>query len=103
VSYRLSGFATVRFAVEQLTKGRISKRRCARPTAGNRRGRSCTITKALTTRFTYGGVSRRNGFRFTGRLGGKPLIAGDYNLVATPLASDGKAGTPQRARFTIVR
>jgi hypothetical protein len=33
----------------------------------------------------YGGVSGRNGFRFT------------------PLAADGKTGTPQRARFTIVR
>jgi hypothetical protein len=51
----------------------------------------------------YGGVSGRNGFRFTGRLGSKPLKAGDYSLVATPLASDGKTGTPQRARFTIVR
>jgi RTX calcium-binding nonapeptide repeat (4 copies) len=103
VSYRLSGFATVRFAVEQLTKGRISKGRCARPTGSNRRGKSCTMTKALKTRFTYGGVSGRNGFRFTGRLGSRPLNAGDYNLVATPLAADGKTGTPQRARFTIVR
>lgn len=48
-------------------------------------------------------ISGRNGFRFTGRLGSKPLKAGDYSLVATPLASDGKTGTPQRARFTIVR
>jgi hypothetical protein len=103
VRYRLSGFATVRFAVEQLSKGRISKDRCARPTASNRRGKSCTITKALKARFTYGGVSGRNSFSFTGRLNAKALKPGDYNLVATPLAADGKAGTPQRARFTIVR
>jgi len=101
VRYRLSGFATVRFAVEQVTKGRLSKGRCARPSKSNREGKACTLVATLPGRFTHGGARGRNSFRFTGRLRGKALKAGAYRLVATALAADGKAGTPQRARFTI--
>ena len=48
------------------------------------------------------GKAGANTFKFTGRVGGKALGAGSYNLIATPAAAGATKGKPVRARFTIV-
>jgi hypothetical protein len=62
-----------------------------------RRGRK---PKMLRGRLRRVGTAGLNGFRFTGRLRGRPLKPGRYLLTATPTGV-GKAGKTRRAKFRI--
>jgi hypothetical protein len=100
VRYTLNEAAVVRFTVVQPEPGRSSHGRCAKPTKANRRARGCTRTVTLRGSFTRSGVAGVNSFRFTGRLQGRRLKRGKYELVATPSAG-GKTGRAKSAPFQI--
>jgi hypothetical protein len=76
--------------------------RCAKPAAVNRRALRCLRVVTLPGSFTRAGLTGRNRFRFAGRLSGRRLRPGAYELVATPSAG-GKAGLAASASFRIIK
>jgi uncharacterized delta-60 repeat protein len=102
VSFKLNRAASVRFAVERAGRGRRIAGRCVRATLGNRAKRSCTRYTRLAGGFSQAGVVGSNRFRFTGRVGGRPLRPAGYRLVATSTA-DGLRGDAKRVRFRVKR
>jgi hypothetical protein len=101
VNYKLSIAARVTFTVERPGAGRLVKGRCVAPKRANRHDRACTRLVRV------GGFARRstsgaNSFLFNGRIRGRALAPGPYQLIATPTAS-GQTGAPKSAAFRIVR
>ena len=102
VAYTLNEAADVRFAVVQLLPGRRGRGGiCAKPTTANSSSRRCVRRVTRPGRFTASGGAGANGFRFTGRLAGRKLTPGRYQLVATP-AAVGATGQAARASFRVV-
>jgi virginiamycin B lyase len=105
VTYTLRAPARVRFTVKRPKPGRLmvvrksksksKSRRCAAPGKGNRHGKPCTRFVALPGSFTLLGHRGKNHFRFRGRIGGRSLKPGRYQLAATPkiFAVTGKIAT----------
>ena len=91
----------MRFSVEVSLAGRRRAGRCL-PERLARRGPRCVRQVRERGHFTHTGRAGINSFRFTGRLANRALKPGNYVLVATPLAPDGRSGTPQRARFRVL-
>ena len=102
VTYDLSAAARVRFTIKRVLAGRRRGGRC-RPPSDAPRGRRCERRVRVRGSFTHRGTAGLNRFRFTGRLGGRPLRPGRYQLQATPLTSSGRPGSPRRATFAIRR
>jgi hypothetical protein len=106
VTYTVNVPAAMRFTVRQLLPGRRrgsgKKARCVRETRSSRRARRCTRTVSLKGSFTQLAKAGVNSFHFSGRLGGKRLKPGRYQLVATPSAA-GRLGKPATVAFRIVR
>lgn len=100
VSYRLNLPASVRFTAERASKGRRVGRLCVAKRKSNRKRRGCVRYIALRGNFTLQGRVGSNGFRFSGRIGGRKLQRGGYRLVATPTAG-GRVGTVGRKGFRI--
>jgi hypothetical protein len=100
VSYTLSSPATVPFTVKRRAPGRRANGRCAKPTNRNKRQRGCTRLLSLPGKISVSGASGANSFTFRGRIGGKRLGPGSYQLTATPQAN-GQAGTSQTIKFKI--
>jgi hypothetical protein len=108
VSYRLSEVARVELTVERALPGRRKrvrgKARCVRPTGTlvRRKAKRCTRHKPAG-RLTRNGTAGNNGFRFTGRIGTRPLRPGRYRLRATATDPAGNSSRPSTRRFRIVR
>ncbi len=100
VSYTLNVAARVRFTVLRLVGGRHVGRRCVAQTKRNRKRRHCTRAVPVRGSFTLRGSAGGNSFHFTGRLNGKRLAAGLYQLIATP-SVNGRSGTAARKTFRI--
>ena len=103
VTYRLSEAATVTFTVERPTAGRKVGRRCVAPNRSNRRKPRCTRYVAVRGSFTHRGRAGSNSFKFTGRVGGRKLSPGSYQLVAVAKDAAGNRSAQKRANFRIVR
>jgi uncharacterized repeat protein (TIGR01451 family) len=97
VSFTLSRAADVNFTVLRLRRG---VRRGGRCIVASTARRPCTVAMPVHGKFTVAGAEGRKRFRFTGRLGGRSLASGRYQLVAIPLAG-GRPGPPARAPFRI--
>ena len=106
VTYSVNVSAAMRFTVRQILSGRRRgsgrKARCVPVTRANRRARKCTRTVTLKGSFSQLARAGVNSFHFSGRLGGKRLKPGRYQLVATPTAG-GKTGKPATVAFRIIR
>ena len=94
--YALTAAASVTFTVERALKGRRVGGKCRKQTEANRGKKRCTRYQALKSGFVLQGAAGDNGFRFSGRIGGKALKPGKYRLVALADTS------VKRAAFTIV-
>jgi uncharacterized repeat protein (TIGR01451 family) len=86
VVYTLSGAAAVKFTVSRLRRGKHV---------------------AMRGSFEQKGGLGRNGFRFSGRLAGRALKPGRYELVATPerwwaLGKPHQSGVPDQAGFVAI-
>ena len=102
VSFALNRAATVVYRVARRLPGRRVAGRCRKPTRLNAGARRCTRLVRLRGSFRRAGETGPNRFRFTGRLRGRRLRPGSYQLRARP-AADGVSGAVRRARFRIVR
>lgn len=107
VSYRVTARAAMRFKVRQARSGRRQKAsgktaRCVAPTRGNRKAAKCIRTVTLAGSFTQMAKKGTNSLRFTGRLRGRGLKRGAYELVATPRVGS-KTGRSATSRFRITR
>ncbi len=97
VSYSLSAAGTVGFTVERRGAGRKVGGKCRKRTSANAARKRCDLR--LKGSFKHQGAAGPNSFVFTGRLKGRKLAPGRYNLVAKPAGAGAKAS---RAKFRIV-
>ena len=81
VSYALSAAGTVEFSVERKIAGRkvgqTLREEDAKPT---RPTRNAPLYKKIKGSFSVTGAAGQNSFKFSGRIGGKPLKPGSYRL-----------------------
>jgi hypothetical protein len=97
VSYSLSAPGSVDLSVERLTGGRRAGKKCVKQTAANKAHKKCSFYKPIKGSFSVTGAGGPNSFKFSGRIGGKPLKPGSYRLT-------GAAGDAARkAVFKIVK
>jgi hypothetical protein len=101
VAYTLNVQATVTFALTQKLPGRMVTSGCVGQTKHNKHHKHCTRSVNLRGTITTTGSAGSDSFTFNGKLAGKRLRPGVYQLTATPSAA-GKLGTPSSATFTIV-
>jgi hypothetical protein len=97
VSYSLSATGSVEFSVERKSAGRKAGKKCVKQTAANKAHKKCSFYKPLKGSFSVTGATGSNSFRFSGRLGGKPLKPGSYRLTAAA------GGAAKKAVFKIVK
>jgi FG-GAP repeat len=85
VTYSLNEAGALRFTVLRASPGRaLASGRCGKPTRANRRRARCTRYASVPGSFELSGSAGYNHFRFTGRLDGRKLPPGRYDLVASP-------------------
>ena len=105
VTFRLTATATVRFSVVALEQGRrlkkAGKTRCVKAKGKISKKLSCTRHLPMTGSFVDGGGAGATSFRFTGRLAGKSLAPGRYELLAT--LAGGPANATRRVGFVVER
>ena len=103
VTYRLSEPGVVSFAVGRLSRGRLRGRRCTAARGRVPRRLRCTRSVRVRGSFTRRSRRGRNRFGFTGRIGGRTLAPGAYQLLARPRDRRRNAGVVADAAFRIVR
>jgi hypothetical protein len=101
LTYTLNQAATITLTLRQRAPGRKVKGRCAKRTKKNHKQARCTRLVAVPGSITLAGKSGPNEFAFAGRIGGRRLGPGSYQLTASP-AANGHTGTPQAVTFRIV-
>jgi hypothetical protein len=89
ISYGDAQAATVTFTVLSKTKGRTQGKACKKPSKANKHGKHCTLLVTVGS-FTHTDVAAANKLHFSGRLKGKELAKGSYELLATPSNASGK-------------
>lgn len=103
VAYRVSEPGLVSFTVRRLKGGRLRGRRCvASRGAGIPRGRRCTRSIRVRGSFRQRSRRGRNRFGFTGRVGGRTLSPGAYQLLARPRDRRGNSGAVVDGAFRVV-
>ena len=101
ISYTDSQAATTTFVVRQPAgKGVLSGGKCVKPKHGAAHGKTCTRYKTVGS-FRHTDLAGKNRFRFTGRVRGRALKPGRYQLLSTPRNSAGESGTSHTNNFTI--
>jgi uncharacterized delta-60 repeat protein len=101
VSYTDSVAATTTFTVARAMPGRKRGKSCVKPTRSNAKAKRCTRYVRVRGSFKHVDNVGKNGFRFTGRVGQKPLKPGRYRLSAAPKLA-GRSGKVARFAFRIV-
>ena len=97
VHYELNIPGRVAFTIKRLAPGRRVNGRCARPTNENKRHKRCTRPVRVPGKITLNGVAGAHTFTFRGRIGGRELRPGTYQLIASP-----SSGTPRTVKFQTV-
>ena len=109
VSYSLSAAASVSFTLQKLTTGRKVGKKCVKQTSQNEGHGKCPLAKPVKGSFSQSGVAGQNTFKFSGRIGGRSLAPGRYELVASAAApsnarrsrSSNSAPTTTRTRVSV--
>jgi hypothetical protein len=98
VSYTLNTGAGLTLTFERLVAGHKAAGRCVASANGHRKGPKCTLLVRVRGSLTAHGTAGANSLVFNGRVSGRALAAGSYELIATPTgATSGGATT----RFTV--
>jgi hypothetical protein len=84
ISYTLNVAATVTLTLKRQVAGRKVNGRCVKPTTGNRKHRKCARLVNVPGTLTVAGQAGANQFSFDGKIGGRQLGSGAYQLTATP-------------------
>ena len=103
VAYRVSEPGVVSFIVRRLKRGRLRDRRCGASRGRVPRRLRCTRSVRMPGSFRQRSRSGRNRFGFTGRIGGRTLPPGAYQLLAKPRDRRRNAGVVVDSAFRIVR
>lgn len=100
VGLSLAGQTT--FTFRAVRGGRRVNGRCVAPTRVNRGQRACTrrVVLGSSVRSLPAGASR---IAFRGRVGGRPLRPGRYEVLVRAAGADGVPSATRRARFAVVR
>jgi hypothetical protein len=102
VSYTLTRPANVVFTVTRRVPGRRAGKRCVAPRPSNRRAKRCTRTRRFGS-FREQGTAGTNVVVFRGRINGRRLAPGRYQLVAVATDESGRASRPQTKSFRILK
>jgi hypothetical protein len=100
ISFSLSEAARYTLTFNQLVPGRKRGTRCLPQSRTIRTGVRCTARRRRGTR-TGTGHARLNRLFFNGRLAGRALPLGRYELVANAVDSGGRHALTRRTRFTL--
>jgi hypothetical protein len=100
VRFQLSEAAAVSFTIRKRVRGRRDK--AGRCVSKRKRGQRCTKYVNLPGTFQRNGRSGANSFRYDGRLKGKLLRRGSYQLIAVPRDGAGNRGRRASAGFRLV-
>jgi hypothetical protein len=100
VRFRLSEAAAVSFTIRKRVRGRRKDGRCV---TKQKRGHRCTKYVTLPGTFQRGGRGGANSFTYDGRLNGKALPRGSYQLLAVPRDGAGNRGKRVTSRFRFGR
>ena len=103
VSYKLSERATVTFTVQRAVAGRLVGRSCLKATARLRRKRACKRFVPVGGSLARSRPAGADRFRFTGRLGTKPLTPGAYRLTARGADAAHNRSLPVSREFRVLR
>ena len=103
ISITLSEAANVTFRVRRLLAGRSVRGRCVRPTARNRRAPRCTRRVRLRGRIVRTLPAGASQLRYRGRLAGRTLRRGRYELICRARDAAGNLSASRRATFVILR
>jgi hypothetical protein len=98
ISYSLNVAATVTFTLKQRLPGRKMSSRCVRPTKKNEKHAHCARLRSEPGSLVRPSRAGANSFVFRGKIGGKRIGPGAYELI---LATTD--GTQHRLTFKIVR
>ena len=93
ISYTLNVAATVTLTLKRRVAGRKVNGGCVKPTTKNRKHRKCTRLVNVPGALTLAGQAGANQSTFNGKIGGRQLGSGAYQLIATPAG-----GTRARSR-----
>jgi hypothetical protein len=102
VTFTLNEPGTVVIRVTRKAPGRRVVGRCVTPTRKNRRHMRCTRFILLPGAVTLTAAAGANAFTFDGRIAGRALGPGTYELTAAPSGAT-QNGTSQTATFQLVR
>lgn len=102
IRYSLSEAARVVFTVDGQTKGRRVKKVCKKATRRNRKGKRCTILDRAGS-FAKDSDEGANIKRFSGKIGGKTLKPGSYQLTLDATDAAGNRAVPRVLTFKVVR
>jgi hypothetical protein len=98
----ISERAALRITISKATKGRRVGKACKLQTKANRRRRSCTYAKTVTT-LRRSGVTGAVSVAFTGKVGKRKLPPGRYTVTLVATDAAGNASNPAKLSFTITR
>jgi hypothetical protein len=96
ISYRDSQVATTTFTVLLETSGRRQGRSCKKPSSKNKHGKRCTLLTKVGS-FTHTDTAGANSLHFSGRIKGKKLPAGTYELEAVAHDAAGNGATVSKS------
>jgi hypothetical protein len=100
LTWRDSAAASSTFTVVRLTGGRRQGKSCRNPSRSNRHGRRCTLRVAVGT-FGHLDKAGADSAHFSGRLRGRKLAPGSYQLIVAARNAAGTGAAVSRA-FKIV-
>ncbi len=96
VAYTLNTAASVKFTVQRKAAGRKVNGKCVAPKPRNKHHKRCTRLLGVRGKLVKAGAAGANHFVWSGKIGGRKLAAGSYELTASP------AGASETVTFTIV-
>ncbi len=99
ISYRDSQIATTTFTVLLKSSGRKQGKSCKKPSSKNKHGKRCTLLTKVGS-FTHVDAAGANSLHFSGRIKGRKLAAGSYELQAVAHDAAGNGPTVTKS-FTI--
>jgi hypothetical protein len=97
ISYTLNVADTVTFTLTHTAPGRRVNGKCVKPTIKNKHDKKCTRLIGVHGQLVETGNAGANSFSFNGKIGGRKLAPGTYQLTATPTGGNSRSVT-----FTIV-
>jgi hypothetical protein len=101
VGYEDSLAAQTNFVLAEANPGRRVGSKCQLETKLNATKKPC-VRWVKVISFVRNDVAGHNQFGFTGRVGARPLPAGEYRLQATAFAPSGLNSKPVTAAFTVL-